>query len=310
MPKKTKVKDKYNIDEEIIIGYNTKKDKPKNSKKNNNAKSSKNNKNKKNNKKNQQSIEKQNTNKKQKKNGGFIQALKIILKIIIVIFISVCVILFLFVSPVFSIQEVIVNGAEKLSESVYISLSNIQIGQNIFELDKTAIKDAILEEPYVENIEIKRIYPNKVEINVTERKASYMIESFGQYIYLDRNGYILERNSELLNLPIIKGYETDMENIEIGGRINENDLPKFNDLIKITDSLRDNNITAKLTSIDISDDEEYTLEFSEEGKKVILGNTKELSAKMAWINLFIAEEKDKKGTIYLNSNNVYFSQEK
>lgn len=310
MPKNTKVKDKYNIDEEIIIGYNTKKDKPKNSKKNNNAKSSKNNKNKKNNKKNPKSVKSEKTNKKQKKTEGFIQAIKIIFKVIITILVSVCVILFLFVSPVFSIQQIVVNGAEKLNESVYISLSNIQIGQNIFELNKTAIKDAILEEPYVENVEIKRTYPNKVEINVTEREVSYLIEYFGQYIYLDRNGYILEKNSELLNFPIIRGYETDMQNIEIGGRISENDLSKFNDLIKITDSLKGNNITAKLTSVDISNDEDYILEFAEEGKKVNLGNTKELSAKMAWINLFISEEKNKKGTIYLNSSNVYFSEDK
>ena len=310
MPKNTKVKDKYNIDEEIIIGYNTKKDKPKNTKKSSNKKSSKNSTRKKNNKTNPQSVKSEKTNKKQKKTEGFIQAIKVIFKVIITIFVSVCVILFLFVSPVFSIQQIVVNGAEKLNESVYISLSNIQIGQNIFELNKTAIKYAILEEPYVENVEIKRTYPNKVEINVTERKVSYLIESFGQYIYLDRNGYILEKNSELLNLPIIRGYETDMENIEIGERINENDLSKFNDLIKIIDSLKGNNITAKLTSVDISNDEDYILEFAEEGKKVNLGNTKELSAKMAWINLFIAEEKNKKGTIYLNSSNVYFSEDK
>ena len=215
--------------------------------------------------------------------------------------------MFLFVSPVFSIQEVVVNGEENLNESVYIALSNIQIGQNIFEIDKTQIRNAILQEPYVEDVEIKRVYPNKIEINVTERHVSYMIESFGQYIYLDRNGYILEKNSKLLNYPIIRGYETDMENIEIGGRIEEKDIPKFNDLIKITDALKNNNITANLTSIDISNDEEYILEFKEEEKKVILGSTNDLSAKMAWINLFISEEKDKKGTIHLNSDNVYVS---
>lgn len=305
MANNSKTRNKYNIDDEIIIGYNTKMDKPKENKNNSKTKI----KSSKNNNKKKKAKNSQNAKKSQKKKTGFLQVLKTILKIIIAILASICIIIFLFVSPVFSIQEIDVNGEEKLNESVYISLSNIQMGQNIFEIDKTSIKSEILKEPYVENVEVKRVYPNKIEINVTERHVSYMIESFGQYLYLDRNGYILERNSELLNYPIIRGYATDMENIEIGGRIEDVDIPKFNDLIKIIDALNNNRITANLTSIDISDDEKYILEFANEGKKVVLGSAKDLSAKMAWINLYIVDQKEEKGTLYLNSENIYFSPE-
>lgn len=305
MANNSKTRNKYNIDDEIIIGYNTKMDKPKENKNNSKTKI----KSSKNNNKKKKAKNSQNAKKSQEKKTGFLQVLKTIFKIIIAILASICIIIFLFVSPVFSIQEIDVNGEEKLNESVYISLSNIQMGQNIFEIDKTSIKSEILKEPYVENVEVKRVYPNKIEINVTERHVSYMIESFGQYLYLDRNGYILERNSELLNYPIIRGYATDMENIEIGGRIEDVDIPKFNDLIKIIDALNNNRITANLTSIDISDDEKYILEFANEGKKVVLGSAKDLSAKMAWINLYIVDQKEEKGTLYLNSENIYFSPE-
>ena len=83
----------------------------------------------------------------------------------------------------------------------------------------------------------------------------------------------------------------------------------MDDVIKIIDALNSNNITANLTSIDISSNQNYILEFAEQGKKVLLGEAKDLSAKMAWINLYIVDQKEEKGTLYLNSENIYFSPE-
>ena len=78
-------------------------------------------------------------------------------------------------------------------------------------------------------------------------------------------------------------------------------------MIKIVDAVKNNDITAKLSSIDITDDNNYILEFAEEKKNVMLGNTLDLSAKMAWIKLFIKEKQNESGNIYLNTKDIYFS---
>ena len=235
---------------------------------------------------------------------------KYILRIIIAICFAAGIILFLFVSPIFNIKEITVEGESQISEGVYISLSEIKIGQNIFEIDKESIKSRIKEEPYVESVKIDLLYPDKVKINVTERYTSYMVEENGMYFYLDRNGYLLEKNYIAPDVLLIKGYTTDFENLEVGSRIGEEDLSKFNDLIKITDAITNNNIDTKLTSINISDHNNYILEFNEEGKTIELGDTSDLSAKMSWINFFMVKNKEDKGTIYLNKKEIYFSPER
>lgn len=73
------------------------------------------------------------------------------------------------------------------------------------------------------------------------------------------------------------------------------------------DALEHNNIDARLEYIDITDKNNYILEFTEENKKIILGEASDLSAKMAWINLFIKEHKNESGTVYLNAKDVYFA---
>ena len=283
MPKK-KTKQKYDIDEEIIIGYNTKgkKDKP---------------------------PQKKNKKKKKKKNkwSKIKKVLLAIIKIILILAVLAGIGVFLFVSPVFNITEIKVENAEKISKNTYIVLSKIEIGQNIFRISKSKVRDSIKTESYVENIEVKREYPGTIVLTVTERKPEYMLEYNGIYVYVDKNGYILERNPEALKVPILRGIHTNLENVKLGQRLDEEDLSKFNDLIKIINGLTNKNVTQKLTSIDITDDNNYILEFTETGKKVLIGDTSDLSTKMLWIKHFMENETEREGIIHLvDIKNIYF----
>ena len=81
-------------------------------------------------------------------------------------------------------------------------------------------------------------------------------------------------------------------------------------MIKILDGIKNNDIEQRLTKIDISDTNNYILEFAEENKTFMLGNTSDLSTKMLWIKRFIEQNKSAKGIIHLNTDNVYFSETK
>ena len=279
-------KKKNRDEEEIIIGYNTKKKKDKPPKKKDKKRKRK----------------KKNTWRKVKK------VLLLLLKIILIIGILAGIGAFLFVSPVFNITEIRVENSNKISENTYISLSEIQIGENIFRISKSKIIEQIKQESYVENVEVKREYPGTVVITVTERTPAYMIEKNGEmYAYIDKNGYNLETTTQALDIPILKGTITDIENLETGARISDEDLSKFNDLIRIMDGIKNNNIQEKLLSVDISDDKNYILEFKNSNKKVILGDTSELSTKMLWIKYFMEKSEEEAGTVHLNDiENVYF----
>lgn len=214
---------------------------------------------------------------------------------------------FLFISPVFNITEIKVTGAEKINESVYIALSEVQLGENIFKVSKNKIKNLIKTESYVDKVTVKREYPGTLQISVKERKTAYNIENNGVYVYIDKNGYILEVNPEPYQTVILEGITTDLNNSDPGSRLNEEDLSKFNDLIKIIDSLNTDNLKDRVTSINISDSSNYILNLKNDNKIVELGDTKDLSTKASWIEHFLYEEKDSKGTIHLNAQDVYFT---
>lgn len=301
---------KYNIDDEIIIGYNTgkKKDNPPKKSKNTSRKSSKTNNNKTkmgNNKSNKNTR----TNNKKKKNkwNKIKKVMLAILKILLILAVLAGIFVFLFISPVFNITEIKVENASKISENTYISLSEIQIGENIFKVNKSKVRSLIKYEPYVDEVEVKREFPGTILLTVTERNPKYLIEKDGMYIYIDKNGYALETSSDELDLPILKGIITDLGTLTMGDRLYDSDLSKFNDLIKIIDGINNNNIEEKLTSIDISNDDNYILDFEEDNKKICLGDTSNLSTKMLWIKYFMNERREDSGVVHLEGKDVYFS---
>ena len=244
---------------------------------------------------------------KAKKRRKIYRRIKKILEILILLGILVGALVFLLMSPIFNITSIDVENNEKISTQTYVSLSGIQLEQNIFSIYKRQSIESIKTNAYVESVKIKRRLPDKILITVQERETAYILKYGNAYAYIDNQGYILEISDELLEVPIITGFTTETQNINPGNRLNEEDLFRLDSVIKIIDSLKTYEIYDTLTSIDISNKENYEIVFEKEGKTAYIGNTSDLSTKMLYIKYIIKEQKEVAGEIYLNENNVYFS---
>ena len=204
--------------------------------------------------------------------------------------------IFAFVSPIFNIKEINVENNDFLSKDTIISLSELSTGQNIFKINKNNIARKIETNAYVENVKIKRKLPNKIILEVTERNRDYNVEFLNGYAYIK----ISEQKCE--NIPILKGISTAPENIVAGSRLDEKDLLKLETVIEIMSISKNYEIDSKITSIDITDENNFILYIEEEKKEIYLGDKTNLSSKILYIPTILSENKGKEGTIYLNGN--------
>ena len=213
-------------------------------------------------------------------------------------------IIYTLLSPIFNIKEIEVSGNSKISSESIVSLSGLCIDQNIFSFWTSDIEEAIKQNAYIDKAKISRKLPDRIEINVQERVATYMLTLGNAYVYINNQGYILEITSKKLEVPLLIGYNTPAEKIIEGNRLNEEDLEKLNDVLKIMEATSngDDNIGKMILQIDISDKSNYILDLPEEKKKVYLGDTTDLSTKVLWINKILQDEEKNEGTIYLNVN--------
>ncbi len=251
----------------------------------------------------------QEENKRKKRN----RRIKCILKIFLLIAIIAGAITFAMISPIFNIQNIQVFHFEQVSEQTIKSLSQLKEGENIFRFSSQKIENNIKENAYIESVKIHRKIPNTVQIEVKERIHNYSIDFLGKYAYINNQGYILEIAQDSKQKPIIQGISTPEEQVITGNRLNKEDLEKMENVIKIMNVTKEYDLDTKVTSIDISKKNQYSIYLEEEKKMVHLGDGTNLSNKMLYVNAILEEEKGKKGEIFANGdlNNkfrVYFSE--
>ena len=228
--------------------------------------------------------------------------IKFFLKLIVLVGLISGGIVFALTSPIFNIKDIKVLNNSQISTDTIISLSELKYDENIFKFYSKNVIEKIKENPYIENVKIHRKLPNTIEIDIEERVPKYSVDYMGKYAYINNQGYLLEISEDSKKLPIILGVSTAEENIVPGNRLNNDDLTKLEDVIKIMNNAKENNLDTKVTSIDISDKSDYIIYLEEEKKKVHLGDNTNLSNKMLYVVAIMEKEKEKEGDIYVNGD--------
>lgn len=295
------VNNKFNFEDEYIIGFSD--SNPKSARKKKRGSPKKSNKNvkkvvKPNNKK---SSERPRMNEKKKKMKARI----------IKVFVFICLLVgagcFLCLSPMFNVQEIMVEQNSIIASETIDSLSGIQMYKNIFLIKKSDAIENIKRNSYVNDVKISRVLPNKIKIIVSERTEKYLVEfAEGKYAIIDGQGYVLSVTNELKQLPVITGVETGMETfLNINNnqvRLCENDLKKLDTVANIVETAKNYEVDTYITKIDISDDDDYKLILDNEQKKVYLGSCSDLNTRILYMKEILNNEKGKKGELFINSN--------
>ncbi len=255
--------------------------------------------------KNNQRQEEQTKQKMSKKQRQILKKkkrIKRMLKFTALLIIIIAGIIFALVSPIFNIKEINVSNNNQINTETIISLSQLNLGQNIFKFNKNKVNKNIKTNAYIESVEIKRKLPNKVQIQIEERKQEYNVEFLNGYAYINNQGYILQISEEKQALPTIQGISTPDEQIVEGNRLNSEDLEKLEVIIQIMNICKNYELDSKITNIDISTKDEYTLYLEEEKKTIYLGDKSNLSNKMLYVQVIIEENRGKEGAIFVNGD--------
>ena len=282
---KQKENEKFDLDNEIVIGL---KEKTKNKKRAEKKSAPK--------KKKYKNKQEEERAKKKKK-----RILKLV-KWLTILGILAGTIIFFLLSPLFNILEIKVVGNQKITSEKIINMSGIIINENAFKIDTKQAIINISQEPYIEKVEIKRVLPSTIEIQVKERQATFMLEFANGYVYINNQGYMLEISEEKLEIPIITGYITPVENIVPGNRLQTDDLKKMKAVLKIMETARSNEIEKMITKIDISNDRNYTLILEGEGKTAYLGDASNINTRIQYLKLVIEKEQGKRGEVFVNQD--------
>jgi len=120
-----------------------------------------------------------------------------------IILITVLVVLMLLVLGILSVtvffnaEKIVVEGNTRYSAEALLKQGDLQVGQNLFRLDKFEVIEKMEELPYVKEVTIDRKLPNTLEITVIENQPVVWLETDTGAALLNEEYRVLE----LLDLP-------------------------------------------------------------------------------------------------------------
>lgn len=235
--------------------------------------------------------------------------LKIIKWTTIIIIIITSVVLFM-LSSIFNIKQITVSNNNQVSSQEIISLSGLKIQENMFKILNKTVEDNIKENPYIESVKVQRNLNGQVNLEITERKPTFMLQFANAFVYINNQGYMLQITEIPLELPIIIGFKTDSQNIKAGNRLAIEDLKCLENIIKIMDSAKSNSMENLITQIDITDTNNFKLLIATEGKTVQFGEVSDINIKLLRIKKIIEDQKGIEGEIYFQDKEKTVFKEK
>ena len=113
--------------------------------------------------------------------------------------------------PYFRIQETVVRGCNELTEKDILSLVNVNRSHNLLAMNAETISKRVRQNPWVKNVFIGRELPNRLVIEVRERKAVAVIKMGDGLFLLDGEGIAFKKreNVDDADLPILTGFYKD-----------------------------------------------------------------------------------------------------
>lgn len=143
----------------------------------------------------------------------------------------------------YDVTEIVVTKDGTLTRQQILEVSGIRENVNIFTVNLAAAQEKIAALPQVEHAELQRILPNKITINVGERKpVAWLTAKPGDdpstapdAFLVDRRGVLMKIKSplpEYHHLPVITGMPT--ENFDVGQTVHAPELKSALDLIRLT----------------------------------------------------------------------------
>ena len=108
----------------------------------------------------------------------------------------------------FKIKEIKIENNEILENKELINIFSFLYNKNIIFLNSYELEKNINQNSFIEKIEIKRIFPDKLVIKVFEKEPiAILLNNYQKKYYLGKKNDLIEFRKILkyVNLPIVKG---------------------------------------------------------------------------------------------------------
>ena len=111
----------------------------------------------------------------------------------------------------FRISSVILNGRKQLTQDEILAIGGINGRSSLLFVDAAAVRDKLKANPWIADANVLKLYPDRLQIDVTERTAFALWQEDGKLAVIAEDGAVLENYvpSRFVKLPLVVGKGAD-----------------------------------------------------------------------------------------------------
>lgn len=113
----------------------------------------------------------------------------------------------------FTVDGITIAGNKDISDKEILKLSELETGENIFDIHPMAAQRRIKKNLYIEDADVSRKLPNMVEIIVKERSGKAQFIKGKKYVVTDNEGRVLDIAKEMQKVTLIENVKVDRARI-------------------------------------------------------------------------------------------------
>lgn len=177
---------------------------------------------------------------RKKKNTGNIM---IILTLLLMITIGMYTLLN---SELFETKNIEIVGNTVLSDDEIIKKLDIKVDKNIFMYNTNKMINKLNDNPYIEDVKIKRNIPSGLKVTIKEKEIYAILRDRKDYCYIDNQANFIEQIKDIEKDDIVK---VDVSYIIEDNKVKFKDKEEKDTLIKLLDAIKECNLSKKINEI-------------------------------------------------------------
>ncbi len=218
-------------------------------------------------------------------------------KLIVFLFLAVCAVIIvgafaMLKAPFFNIRAVECEGQQSLTQEQIMNIAQVRVGANIFATNIEEAEKRLNSNPEIMDAKIKRVFPDKLRILVTEAKIVAYTEAESKLLLIDAEGKIikaLDRNATdaVKDIAVVKGIQVVSQ--KPGELVAAEDDARAGELFKCIAILNDLGMIEKINYINFEDLSDLQIEY-ESRLYMLMGSYDNLEYKLKFVKKVITEK--------------------
>lgn len=181
--------------------------------------------------------------------------------LIILILAIITVTVILFMTPVFNIRSVTVEGNTIVTADEFQEMLKPLVGENLFRTGSGKIEKMLKVNPYIDRVSVqKKAIPPAVHVTVSEYVPAAVLRAEGKTLLVSSHLNVLSDSGDTgAAVPAVTGFSVSEG--EVGGIVKSDETEKRDIVLTALTTLEKTGVLDKVIEIDISDTTNITMNY-------------------------------------------------